>query len=120
MGSGIAKLIRYNFPSAYEADCKTVCGDRKKLGTFSSTVITHSSTFVVVNAYTQYNYGGSKIHADYDAIQKVFRLIKASFTGLRIGYPKIGAGLAGGDWDLIKNLIENELVDEDHTLVQLK
>lgn len=26
---------------------------------------------------------------------------KAEFSGLRIGYPRIGAGLAGGDWEII-------------------
>jgi len=35
----------------------------------------------------------------------------------RIGYPKIGAGLAGGDWDVISRIIDDELMDWDHTVV---
>jgi O-acetyl-ADP-ribose deacetylase (regulator of RNase III) len=38
------------------------------------------------------------------------RLIKIESTGQRIGYPKIGAGLAGGDWEIIAAIIEEELL----------
>jgi O-acetyl-ADP-ribose deacetylase (regulator of RNase III) len=37
---------------------------------------------------------------------------------LRIGYPAIGAGLAGGDWEVISSIIEEELKGEDHTFVK--
>ena len=39
-------------------------------------------------------------------------------TGKRIGYPRIGAGLAKGDWGVISNIIDVELGGEDHTLVE--
>jgi hypothetical protein len=45
------------------------------------------------------------------------RKIKNIFNGLRIGLPKIGAGLAGGDWKLISGIIEEELNGEDVTIV---
>ncbi len=44
--------------------------------------------------------------------------VKTRFAGRRIGYPKIGAGLAKGDWDIIAQIIDAELADEDHTLVE--
>ena len=56
--------------------------------------------------------------ADYDAIRAVLRHIKDNFSGKKIGYPKIGAGLAGGDWDVIAKIIDQELDGEDHTLVE--
>ena len=40
------------------------------------------------------------------------------FGGKRIGYPLIGAGLAGGDWQIISAIINEELVGENHTLVR--
>jgi len=40
------------------------------------------------------------------------------FAGRRIGYPRIGAGLAGGDWQRIAAIIDEELAGEDHTLVE--
>jgi len=44
--------------------------------------------------------------------------VKAQFSGKRIAYPKIGAGLAGGDWDIIRGIIDEELAGEDHTYVE--
>ena len=46
------------------------------------------------------------------------KALNVRFSGRRIGYPKIGAGLAGGDWTLIASIIEEELAGEDHTLVE--
>ena len=46
--------------------------------------------------------------------------MKAEFSGLRIGYPLIGAGLAGGDWGIIEKTISEELEGEDHSLVVLR
>jgi len=47
------------------------------------------------------------------------RIIKNDFSGKRIGYPLIGAGLAGGNWRIISKIIDEELNGEDHTLVKL-
>mmetsp|Transcript_48489 Transcript_48489/g.117305 ORF Transcript_48489/g.117305 Transcript_48489/m.117305 type:complete len:196 (+) Transcript_48489:130-717(+) len=80
----------------------------------------HRHSFFIVNAYTQYHWktGPGIINADYDAIRQVFSLITTDFQGRRIGYPKIGSGLAGGDWKIISKIIDNELHGEDHTLVE--
>ena len=58
--------------------------------------------------------------ADYEAIREVFKSIRRDFAGKRIGYPMIGAGLAGGDWDTISEIICEALVGEDHTMVVFK
>jgi O-acetyl-ADP-ribose deacetylase (regulator of RNase III) len=34
-----------------------------------------------------------------------------------MAFPKIGAGLGGGDWQKISTIIEQELAGEDYTLV---
>ena len=118
MGSGIAKQIKEEFPEAYEVDKLTYRGDLNKLGTYSSVYCQRSGLdFHIVNAYTQYNYGSGK-QVNYDAVREVFKQIKEDFTGLRIAYPAIGAGLAGGDWNIISKIIDEELEDEDHTFVQ--
>ncbi len=44
--------------------------------------------------------------------------VKLHFSGRRIGYPLIGAGLAKGNWKLISQIIDEELEGEDHTLVE--
>jgi len=58
------------------------------------------------------------VKADYDAIQEIFSKLKTEFSGSRIGYPLIGAGLAGGDWKVISQIIDSALVNENHTLVK--
>ncbi|WP_254507094.1 macro domain-containing protein [Anatilimnocola floriformis] len=121
MGKGIALAIKTQFPEAYQADLKTAKGDKDKLGTISTALIERpGAKFTVVNAYTQLNWRGRGVLADYDAIRAAFRQIKATFARQRIGYPKIGAGLAGGDWDVIVAIIDEELAGEDHTVVEFK
>lgn len=119
MGAGIAKAIKSEFPEAYEADCQTAKGDRNKLGTISYAKIDRDGmNLTVVNGYTQFNYSGAGILVDYDAVASVFSSIKKQFTGQKIGYPKIGAGLAKGDWQIISSIIDRELESEDRTLVE--
>ena len=119
MYSGVAKGIRAAFPEAHEADEKTQPGDATKLGTYSAAAVERDGVrLTVVNAYTQFYRRGEGVLADYDAIRSVFRLIKRDFGGVRIGYPRIGAGLAGGDWNVISKIIGAELRGEDHTLVE--
>lgn len=116
MGAGIAATIAQEFPAAYKADKWTIYGDKDKLGEYSLAIITKN--LVVVNAYTQFSYGGGQINADYDAIRKVFARIAKDFSQWRIAYPKIGAGLAGGNWDIISKIIDEELDGCNHTLVE--
>lgn len=119
MGAGIAKLIKHEFPEAYEADQRTVKGDRSKLGDFSvGRHLLPNKELLIVNAYTQFDYRGTGLKVDYDAVRQVFRKIKTNYSGLEMGYPRIGAGLGGGDWSIIRTIIEEELSGENHTFVQ--
>jgi O-acetyl-ADP-ribose deacetylase (regulator of RNase III) len=121
MGAGIAKQIRTHFPQAYEADLETNSGDREKLGKYSWALVNaNRNTVIVVNGYTQFHYSGGGILADYKAIENLFCQLKKDFSGKRFGYPKIGAGLANGDWASIKGIIDQALEGEDHTLVEFK
>jgi O-acetyl-ADP-ribose deacetylase (regulator of RNase III) len=118
---GLAKGIKDTFPEAYAADCATIKGDIKKLGTFTFAEINRfAKPLVVVNAYTQYRYGVDKRHVDYDAVRRVMTAIQKQFSGRIIGYPKIGCGLAGGDWSIIEPIINTALAGERHSLVVQK
>jgi O-acetyl-ADP-ribose deacetylase (regulator of RNase III) len=79
----------------------------------------------VVNSYTQYRYGknhtdGVSRPLDYEALTLCMRKINQQFKGKHIGLPQIGAGLAGGDWNRIKQIIQTELKDCDITVVIFK
>ena len=118
MGAGIALQIKRNFKAAYEADQQTKKGDKKKLGTYTSAEV---DGIIIVNAYTQFRYSAGKVdNINYTAVRQVMRKIKQDFSGKRIGYPMIGGGLAGGDWNIISVIINEELAGEDHTLVKYK
>jgi O-acetyl-ADP-ribose deacetylase (regulator of RNase III) len=123
MGSGIAVDIKDTFPEAYEADKLTNHGDSNKLGTYSfHTYDPHPITkmpLTIINAYTQYYYGRG-LQVDYQAIDDVFKHLgyMCANTNIHIGYPQIGAGLAGGDWDRISAIIDNNLKECLHTLVE--
>ena len=120
MGAGIAKAIAQRYPVACAADCATGVGDREKLGSYSSArVACPAGELVVVNAYTQYHYAGELPLVDYGAVAQVMARIANDFRGLRMGYPKLGAGLAGGDWSRIAAILDEALADQDHTLVVL-
>ena len=118
MGGDIAKQIRQAFSEAWDADCQTTACDPRKIGSFSlaRANVNNGKCLVIVNGYTQLLAGGQ---VNYHAVREVMKQVKQNFYGKRIGYPMIGAGLAGGDWDRIKLIIAEELKDEDHTLVRL-
>jgi O-acetyl-ADP-ribose deacetylase (regulator of RNase III) len=76
----------------------------------------------VVNSYTQNYYGknhsdGVSKPLDYEALTLCMRKINSAFKGKHIGMPKIGAGLAGGDWNRIKKIVQTELKDCKVTIV---
>jgi O-acetyl-ADP-ribose deacetylase (regulator of RNase III) len=119
MGAGIAKTIRARFPEAFEADRATTRADRAKLGEVSLALIERGAVrFHVVNAYTQFHWRGPPSRVDYDAVARAMAKVKQRFAGQRIGYPRIGAGLAGGDWSRLAGIIDEALAGEDHTLVE--
>ena len=85
----------------------------------------NTKPLVVVNAYTQYKYGrnhadGDKSPVDYAAIEMCMKKMNYRFKGKHIGLPKIGAGLAGGDWNRIEHIINTELKDCQITIVNYK
>lgn len=141
MGSGIARQVRQKFPRAYEADLETISGDKNKLGTYSSAEYVLSTGSIrgrhlnVINAYTQYDFGGEnavrgymdlnsfgnislngnsfetknkKVYFDYDAFEKIFTDFNTDpkTQGKLVGIPWIGCGLAGGDIIKVLNILE--------------
>ena len=74
----------------------------------------------VVNMYGQYNYGYSdgKPPLDYEALRLCMRKMNFIFKGKRIGLPYvIGCGLAGGDKEIVIQMIKEEFCDCEVTMV---
>ena len=119
MARGIALSIKQTLPEVYKTDCKTKKADKNKLGTCSVTECqTENGTFTVVNAYTQFEWKGAGVKADYEAIRSCMNWINKKYPNNKIGLPKIGAGLARGDWNRVLKIISEELTDSDVTIVE--
>lgn len=108
MGAGIAKQIKKEFPSAYTEDCKTERGDETKLGIFSHS-FNRDYEIYIFNLYTQYHFKGYN-NINYQALENAFNClnkfcIEQQITDEILGIPKIGAGLAGGNWNEIEPII---------------
>lgn len=127
MASGIAGQIAKRYPQAVKADCDTSYGSRNKLGHYSEATSIDSvgKEFSILNAYTQFTYSRSRDVFDYGAfetflnrlcarvVSKYLRNQKATgiASPIRIGFPKIGCGLAGGDEKRIMAMLEEFAVD---------
>lgn len=76
----------------------------------------------IVNCYIQIAPGVAGkygIPLDYDALTLCLRKVNAKFAGKSVALPKIGCGLAGGDWNKVLEIIENELIDVQPTIIEL-
>lgn len=136
MGAGIAPQMAHTFfANTFKKEAKKYKGDINKLGTIDYNHITDKGDHLrisnpndlnvsdvlvtVVNAYTQFNYGG--VHPlDYEALTLCLRKMNNLFGGAHIGLPQIGCGLAGGDWNIVKSIIQRELKDCKVTVVIFK
>lgn len=132
MNSGVAKAIRLTFPNAYEADCLTEKGDKAKLGKLTCVEYERvdGTVGLIYNLYGQYNYGyDAKGYTNYEALRGALLNMRIDLDGAigfsgedwkKVGFPKIGAGLGGGDWDTIARIIEEVFTDYDVTIYTLK
>lgn len=120
MRSGVAKAITDMYPEVRTADEEfpTEKG-YARLGHCSLAFVEHKKTgkeLVVGNLYGQLYYGGvpGVVYTQYkhlaDALKQFvgsLRSVRPNKTGLKIGIPfRMGAGLAGGKWADIYDIIE--------------
>lgn len=105
-GAGIAGQLRA-FPEVYQADVDYgKHGDPFKLGDFSVATLNEKS--VVFNMYTQFDLNPQEHPVEYGAIVNAFQNVARYLEDFdEILYvPMLGAGLAGGKWDVIHPIIE--------------
>jgi O-acetyl-ADP-ribose deacetylase (regulator of RNase III) len=90
---------------------------------------------IIANAVTQLDYGGGavngRVYVDYDAVRECFRKVNKALSLSKmegptqdwfggevtsLSMPRIGAGLAGGDWNRILDIAHQEFRDVDVTV----
>jgi O-acetyl-ADP-ribose deacetylase (regulator of RNase III)/nucleoside 2-deoxyribosyltransferase len=117
MGRGLAPKMAKEFGcDKFKHEQAGWKGDINKLGTIEFEFI-RNLNLTVVNCYTQYHWSATEAPFDYDAFAMCMRKMDKIFKGTRIGLPKIGTGLAGGNWDKIKKIIQEELTSCQVTIV---
>lgn len=106
MGAGLAAAIRKKYPLHYEDYIKTDA----HLGELVTTQM--SDDLYIVGIYGQLRYGRDKRYTDYEALEKGLTAVGvlSSSLGLPVYLPYgIGCGLAGGDWTIVKTIIDKVL-----------
>lgn len=112
MGSGFAANLCNKYPQAREADNKTEPGDVSKLGKFT-VAYTHDNKRIV-NLYSQYDYGATKCHTNYNALYDGLVMLRDAILASDkadqyvLGLPyKMASGLAGGSWVVVEAIIKD-------------
>lgn len=132
MGSGIAQQVKRDYPAAFEADVNfpVPVGNRERLGHYSYGWGDNNSR-VIFNLYGQHRYGRDKKYTEENmlefalrgALQKLSENRDRSDFRIKIGVPMfIGCGLAGGDWNVVSEILQR-VADEynfDLNLYRLK
>ena len=120
MGAGLAVQMAQAFKCDQftRETCAGSEGDINKLGSIDAELqMDYTKGFVVVNAYTQFRPGK---HLDYDALAMCLKKMNFMFKKQHIGLPEIGCGIAGGKWDVVRELINSHMPDCKVTIVHYK
>jgi O-acetyl-ADP-ribose deacetylase (regulator of RNase III) len=131
MGSGIAKQIRERWPVVYqqyqaafderEKEIIELCGSWEQQIDVSETLLGYLQQIpvndkqTVINMFAQQYYGyDGKRYTSYDAFWACLGGIRDSVPkGSKIGFPyRIGCGLGGANWDVIRTMIEQVLGED--------
>jgi len=133
MGAGIAPQMARAFEcDRFKLEALCYRGDINKLGQIDygkaklSVERSPVKAFLtVINCYTQFGPGyshrvGATHPLSYPALIMCLQKINHRFKGQHIGLPQIGCGLAKGNWNDVKKLIQDYLTDLDVTVVIYK
>lgn len=120
MGAGIAKVIKEKYPgvySLYREECLKKTFDQL-MGTIQVFEIlpnnSEEKSKKIANLFAQSIERTSKYgcYTDYDALRQCFCILNGIGESVAVPY-LIGCGLGGGDWEIVKKIIEEECKDID-------
>lgn len=112
MGAGVAGFIKRKYPTAFEAYKRAFSNSGNKLA-LGTIIPAECQNRIIINAITQNFYGkeGPR-YVSYDAIDNCMSAINEYcllHNIINVAMPKIGSGLGGGNWGIIKKIIEQNL-----------
>lgn len=111
MGAGIAKSISNLYPEASLADKQLKLNSLERFGKYSFAITNNGVT--IVNLYGQLSIGPGlqtnyeKLESAIDSFLTFAKNEDSNINTNKVGVPyKIGCGLAGGNWDVVKNTLD--------------
>ena len=114
MGSGLALQIMTKYPIVKEKFHELSNGEKPEDLLGQAQVIKADKHLSVVNLFGQLHYGNARInkrtYTDYNALQSALETFYNSHqeAGITVAIPKyLGCGLAGGDWETVKNMVHH-------------
>ena len=118
-GKGFVVPLGQKYPIAREKYLKFIkmTKEENRLGSVSFAKATDNIIVAnIIGQYYTYPRDG-KIPLDYEALEKgfkfiieIFKMHKMPFT---VHMPKIGCGLAGGDWNRVEEIIKNTFISSN-------
>jgi O-acetyl-ADP-ribose deacetylase (regulator of RNase III) len=118
MGSGVALAVKNTYPGAYKSYIQHHQTHGLVLGIAYPYIV--DDNLVIWNAITQDGFGGGIRNTSYDAIQTCFQEVnwhlseggrdnKPFTQPAEIHIPLIGAARGGGNWEIIREIIEQTM-----------
>lgn len=114
MGAGIAKSIASAYPICFK-EYKKLCKETAPSALLGEVYFYQSEDKIIANIFGQKSIGKG-LHTNYDALRSGLEIVcrYAKLLNVTVGIPyKIGCGLAGGDWNIVSQMIE-EIFDGDN------
>jgi O-acetyl-ADP-ribose deacetylase (regulator of RNase III) len=121
--SGLAAQIALRYPQAFFDYMRHYKSKKLRLGDVIETKV--GENHYILSTITQRFYGRvpGAVYVDYDAVIDVFEKVNilALKTHLPVKFPRIGCGLAKGNWKTIEEIIQGCLDPSiERTLYDLK
>lgn len=114
-GAGVALAIANKYPHVREAYMSM---EYYFLGQIQT--VRETDFPVVVNMIAQDGIGRSKRRLHYGHLARCLHLLEDGFdTNYTFHMPRIGAGLAGGSWEIIRELIEGVIKSHEVIIYEL-
>ena len=106
MGAGLALQIKNKYPIVYEEYLKYA--DPTAIGKVLLVPVTNGLS--VACLFGQVRYGRNRQHTNYEALRRAFIKLNQLAKGKTVYVPKnIGCGLGGGQWGIVKTIIQETL-----------
>lgn len=122
MGAGLAFQIKITYQEVFNSyvHACNVYGD-KNLGNCLA-LVTSDGEHVIANLFGQVGIGTNERQTNYDALERALRQLHdlAKYNGNSVALPYgLGCGLAGGDWNIVYDMIDNIFQDYEVSIYKL-